>query len=183
MVVPTVRRRGRTRRVLSMLVQEAAYRTHTLSFESYVIDVQIVECMITWQTLELGTDERHRSRTCLNVRKCVLYWWAKVGKWYQINVNDWSAEFSYTVTLKLTFILYLILNTTSVFEKKKNLSLATNLTLVQKGVLYSGSRIYNHLPLNIKILSNDAKRFKSTLKSCLIEHTFYNLDEYYQSTP
>jgi len=79
--------------------------------------------------------------------------------------------------------LYLILNTTSVFEKKKNLSLATNLTLVQKGVLYSGSRIYNHLPLNIKILSNDAKRFKSTLKSCLIEHTFYNLDEYYQSTP
>ena len=38
----------------------------------------------------------------------------------------------------------------------------TNLTLVQKGVLYSGSKFYNHLPLNIKILSNDAKRFKST---------------------
>jgi hypothetical protein len=26
---------------------------------------------------------------------------------------------------------------------------STNLTLVQKGVLYSGSKIYNHLPLNI----------------------------------
>jgi hypothetical protein len=59
---------------------------------------------------------------------------------------------------------------------------STNLTLVQKGVLYSGSRLYNHLPLNIKILSNDAKRFKSTLKSYLIEHSFYSLDAYYQST-
>ena len=36
---------------------------------------------------------------------------------------------------------------------------SANLTLVQKGVLYSGSRIYNHLPSNIKILSNDAKHF------------------------
>ena len=58
---------------------------------------------------------------------------------------------------------------------------STNLTLVQKGVLYSGSKIYNHLPSNIKVLSNDAKRFKSTLKSYLIEHTFYSLDEFYQS--
>jgi hypothetical protein len=59
---------------------------------------------------------------------------------------------------------------------------STNLTLVQNRVLYSGSKIYNHLPLNIKILWSDAKRFKSTLKSYLIEHTFYSLDEYYQST-
>jgi len=58
---------------------------------------------------------------------------------------------------------------------------STNLTLVQKGVLYSGSKIYNHLPSNIKVLSNDAKCFKSTLKSYLIEHTFYSRDEFYQS--
>jgi hypothetical protein len=59
----------------------------------------------------------------------------------------------------------------------------TNLTLEQKGVLYSGSRIYNHLlKLLIKILFNDAKHFKSTLKCYLIEHMFYSLDEYYQST-
>jgi len=42
---------------------------------------------------------------------------------------------------------------------------STNLTLVQKGVLYSGSKIYNHLPSNIKVLSNDTKLFKSRLKS------------------
>jgi len=64
-----------------------------------------------------------------------------------------------------------------------NLHLSSiDLTLVQKGVLYSGSKIYNHLPLNIKILLNDAKHYKSTLKSYLREHTFYSLDEYYQST-
>jgi len=36
---------------------------------------------------------------------------------------------------------------------------STNLTLVQKGVLYSGSKIYNHLPLNIKMVSKDDKQF------------------------
>jgi len=59
---------------------------------------------------------------------------------------------------------------------------STNLTLVQKGVLYCGSKIYNRLPSKIKVLLNDAKCFKSTLKSYLIEHTFYSLDEFYQST-
>ena len=44
---------------------------------------------------------------------------------------------------------------------------STNLTLVQKGVLYSGSNIYYHLPLNIKMLCEDAKQFKSKLGSCL----------------
>jgi hypothetical protein len=56
---------------------------------------------------------------------------------------------------------------------------STNLTLVQKGVLYSESKIYNY---NIKMLSKDAKQFKSTLRSYLIEHIFYSLDEYYQLT-
>ena len=58
---------------------------------------------------------------------------------------------------------------------------STNLTIVQKGVLYSGSKIYNHLQSNIKVLSNDAKCFKSTLKSYLIEHIFYSRNEFYQS--
>jgi hypothetical protein len=51
-------------------------------------------------------------------------------------------------------------------RENRNLHLrTTNLTLVQKGVLYSGSRIYNHLPTHIKTLSNDLKHFKSKLKS------------------
>ena len=51
---------------------------------------------------------------------------------------------------------------------------------MQKGVLYSGSKIYNRLPLSIKAHSNNAKCFKATLKRYLIEHVFYSLDEYYQ---
>jgi len=48
--------------------------------------------------------------------------------------------------------------------------------------LYSGSIIYNHLPLNIKILSNYLKHFKSKLKSFLIERALYSLEEFYQVT-
>ena len=58
---------------------------------------------------------------------------------------------------------------------------SVDLTSVQKGVLFSGSKIYNHLPSNIKALSNDAKCFKSTLKNYLIKHSFYSLNEFYQS--
>ena len=54
----------------------------------------------------------------------------------------------------------------------------TNLTLVQKGVLYSGSKIYNNLPPHIEGL----KYFKSKLKGFLIEHTLYRFEEFYQVT-
>jgi hypothetical protein len=65
------------------------------------------------------------------------------------------------------------------FEKWIAIFDVTNLILVQKEVLYSGSRIYNHLPLHIKILSNDLKHFKSKLKSSLIEHTLYSIKKFY----
>jgi hypothetical protein len=51
-----------------------------------------------------------------------------------------------------------------------NLHLSTtNLTLVQKGALHSCIKIYNHLPMHIKSLSNDLKDFKSKLKIFLQE--------------
>jgi len=60
-----------------------------------------------------------------------------------------------------------------------NLNLpTTNLTLVH----YSGSRIYNYLPIHIKSLSNDPKQFKSKLKAFLLENTCYSLEEFYQIT-
>jgi len=57
---------------------------------------------------------------------------------------------------------------------------STNLTLVQRGVLYSGSKIYNCLPLSIKPHANNAKCFKVARKRYLIEQVFYSLDEYFQ---
>ena len=66
-------------------------------------------------------------------------------------------------------------------QYKNNLHLlSTHLTLVQKGVLYSGSKTFSHLPLCIKAHSNDPKRFKIKLISYLIEHTFYGIHDYYQ---
>jgi hypothetical protein len=59
---------------------------------------------------------------------------------------------------------------------------STNLTLVQKGVFFSGRKIYNQLPLRIKMLCKDIKHFKSSLRTYLIEHAFYSIDEYYQLT-
>jgi exonuclease III len=59
---------------------------------------------------------------------------------------------------------------------------STNLSIVQNGVLFSGSKIYNHLPSNIKLVSKDVKQFKSLLKSYLMEHAFYSIDEFYETT-
>jgi hypothetical protein len=42
-----------------------------------------------------------------------------------------------------------------------------NLTIYQKGVYYSGIKIYNHLPTAIKELSGDKNKFKLALKRCL----------------
>jgi hypothetical protein len=60
--------------------------------------------------------------------------------------------------------------------------LCTNLSTVKKGVLFSGSKIYNHLPKFIKLLSGDVKHFQSLLRSDLIEYTMYSIDEFYKTT-
>jgi len=48
------------------------------------------------------------------------------------------------------------------------------------GVAYSGCKIYNHLPLHIKNISNNVPLFKSILKKLLLQYVFYSVDEYYQ---
>jgi hypothetical protein len=57
---------------------------------------------------------------------------------------------------------------------------ATNLSLDQKGVLYSGNNIFNHLPAHIKSFSKDIKQFKYKLKNLLLEQSLYSLEEFYQ---
>jgi hypothetical protein len=57
---------------------------------------------------------------------------------------------------------------------------SSKLTLFQKGVQYSGSKIFNHLPSSIKDLSNDVKSFKVTLKNFLLTHIFYTVDEFFK---
>jgi hypothetical protein len=56
-----------------------------------------------------------------------------------------------------------------------------NLTLYQKGVYYSGVKIFNNLPPNIRNLFSDIKRFKLELVKYLHLKSIYTLEEYYNS--
>jgi hypothetical protein len=57
--------------------------------------------------------------------------------------------------------------------------LSTSFTKVQKGAYYSGIKIYNHLPWELKQLSNDQKSFGFALKRFLYANYFYSLNEYF----
>jgi hypothetical protein len=95
----------------------------------------------------------------------------------------WQNKF-YAHTTKSNVIVVCILIFTISENRWVGTTLRTegqsNLTLVQKGVLYSESKIYNCLPSSIKAHSNDAKRFKTSLKIYPNERAFYSLEEYYQ---
>jgi hypothetical protein len=54
------------------------------------------------------------------------------------------------------------------------------LTKVQKGVSYSGIRLFNNLPQDIENLLNDVNKFKHALKTFLLVGSFYYLDEHFE---
>jgi len=56
----------------------------------------------------------------------------------------------------------------------------TNFTVYQKGVHYTGIRIFNNLPPYIKDISNNAGKFEICLKQFLHIHYFYSAEEYFQ---
>jgi hypothetical protein len=58
---------------------------------------------------------------------------------------------------------------------------AANLTLYQKGVYYSGIKIFNHLPTTIKNFSDDKNKFQIALRKFLLYNSFYSLEEYYNT--
>ena len=51
----------------------------------------------------------------------------------------------------------------------------------QKGVYYSGVKIFNNLPSSIRNLFSDIKRFKLELDKYLHLKSIYTLEEYYNS--
>jgi hypothetical protein len=58
--------------------------------------------------------------------------------------------------------------------------LTCKLTKVQKGVSFTGIRIFHNLPLSIKNLSDYDNKFKYSLKQFLQVGSFYSLDGYYE---
>jgi hypothetical protein len=51
---------------------------------------------------------------------------------------------------------------------------SSNLSVYQNGVYFTGIKVFNNLPQNIKNLGNDTKKFKSELKNYLHAHSFYS---------
>jgi len=64
-------------------------------------------------------------------------------------------------------------------RQRNNLYLPqANLTIYQKGAYYSGIKIFNNLPLEIKIVADNQKTFKIALKKILYTYSFYSMEEY-----
>jgi hypothetical protein len=55
----------------------------------------------------------------------------------------------------------------------------SNLSLYQKGAHYTGVKVFNNLPPQIRELSHNGYQFKHSLKEFLYNHSFYTLDEYF----
>jgi hypothetical protein len=56
-----------------------------------------------------------------------------------------------------------------------------NLVIYQKGVYYSGIKIYDHLLTAIKNLSDDKNKFRLALKRYLLLNSFYTIEEYFNA--
>jgi len=53
-----------------------------------------------------------------------------------------------------------------------------NLTIYQKGAYYSGIKNINNLPLEIKNVTGNQKKFKIALKKIVYTHSYYTTEEY-----
>jgi len=54
-----------------------------------------------------------------------------------------------------------------------------NLSVFQKGVYFSGVKIFNNLPTDLKQTSYNIYKFQKALKIFLLDNSFYSLEEYY----
>jgi hypothetical protein len=54
-----------------------------------------------------------------------------------------------------------------------------NLSVFQKGIYYSGVKIFNNLPADLKQTFYDIYKFKKALKKFLLDNSLYSREEYY----
>jgi len=56
-----------------------------------------------------------------------------------------------------------------------------HLNIYQKGVYYSGIKIFNSLPQDIKTYIDNTRTFKKAINKFLYTNSFYSLNEYYDN--
>jgi hypothetical protein len=54
-----------------------------------------------------------------------------------------------------------------------------NMAKYGNGVYHMAARIYNALPKELKLISNDINKFKTNLKKFLYRNSYYTLDEFF----
>ena len=64
-------------------------------------------------------------------------------------------------------------------RQRNNLYLPqANLTIYQKEAYYLGIKIFDNLPLEIKNVAGNQKKFTIALKKCLYNYSFYTMEVY-----
>jgi hypothetical protein len=58
----------------------------------------------------------------------------------------------------------------------------THLSSYQRGVYYSGVKLFNSLPINITTVKNVKNQFRAALRSYLLNHSFYSVNEFIEQT-
>ena len=165
--------------LLNLNALKTIYYTYFHSVMSYGI--------IFWETSHFATNifriQKRMIRTITNRSKrdsCGLIF-------KQLQILTLPGQYVYSLLMfvnKSRECFYLILTFMVGIRVNLNLRLpTTNLKLVQKGVYHSAIKIFNHLPTEIKSLFEDPKHFKIEVRSFLLDHTLYSLDDYYRLTP
>ena len=153
---------------MSLDLMKMVYYSYVQSVMSY----SIISCGISHLSGRIFKFQKRIIRIITNAGKrdscCQLY--------KQLKILTRPSLYIFSLLLFVNKNRSLFLSNSEIHDRNilynHNLHLpSTNLTLVQKGVLYSGSMIYNYLPLNIKVLSKAAKIFTSKLRSNLIVHS------------
>ena len=103
-----------------------------------------------------------------------------------LNILPLQLQYIYSILLFITknkdqFSLNSHIHAINTRHKNNLYVPAANLTLYQKGVYYSGIKIFNHLPTTIKNLSSDRNKFQIALKKFLLNNSFYSLEEYFNT--
>jgi hypothetical protein len=86
----------------------------------------------------------------------------------------------FVVENKNLFILNSEIYTKSTRQISNLYQPTTNYTLYQKAVHHMGIKIFNSLPLCIKDISNNVRKFEISLIQFLHTHSFYPTEEYFQ---
>jgi hypothetical protein len=77
--------------------------------------------------------------------------------------------------------LFVINTEIQIINTRRSINLhlpSVKLTKCKNGVYYMSTVIFNHLPSNIKELSNDVRNFKLVTKNFLLKESFCSINEY-----